>query len=100
MEFSISQHFRIFKERADIRSLDLKNTFDLVYFDAFAPEKQPELWSSEVFTSIFKQMNRGAVLVTYASKGDVRRKLISCGFHVEKVPGPPGKREMLKASRI
>jgi tRNA U34 5-methylaminomethyl-2-thiouridine-forming methyltransferase MnmC len=100
VEFDLTGHFRIFKERADIRSLDLKNKFDLVYFDAFAPDKQPELWSLEIFSSIFEQLNRGAVLVTYAAKGDVRRKLLSCGFHVEKVPGPPGKREMLRACRI
>ena len=74
--------------------------YDLVYFDAFAPDKQPELWSSEVFSTIAEHTNPGAILVTYSSKGSVRRALKDCGFQVIKVPGPPGKREMIRAVRI
>jgi tRNA U34 5-methylaminomethyl-2-thiouridine-forming methyltransferase MnmC len=75
-------------------------SFDLVYFDAFSPDKQPELWSEEVFSIIQRHTLPGAVLVSYSSKGSVRRTLISCGFNVEKIPGPPGKREMIRAVRI
>ena len=72
--------------------------FDLVYFDAFAPDKQPKLWTSEIFSRLHNLMNPGALLVSYTSKGDVRRALISCGFEVKKVPGPPGKWDMTQAT--
>ncbi len=70
---------------------------DLVYFDAFAPEIQPELWSEELFKKIARNMNNNGILVTYSSKGSVKRALQSAGFNVEKVPGPPGKREITRA---
>ena len=71
--------------------------FDLVYYDAFEPETQPELWTTEVFAKLWSWMNEGGVLTTYCCKGYVRRNMISAGFDVEKVPGPPGKREMICA---
>ncbi len=71
--------------------------YDLVFFDAFAPRVQPEMWTKEVFDKLFAAMNPGGILVTYCSKGEVRRNMIAAGFEVEKVPGPPGKREMLRA---
>ena len=73
--------------------------FDLVYFDAFAPNVQPDLWTEEMFRKIFNLLNDGAILVTYCSKGDVRRALKAAGFIVEKIPGPPGKREMVRARK-
>ena len=96
----ISDGFSLFKEQADFRSMNLPRDFDLVYFDAFSPDKQPELWSTEVFATIAKSTRKGAVLVSYSSKGIVRRTLTSCGFNIKKVPGPPGKREMIRAVRI
>lgn len=72
-------------------------SYDLVYFDAFAPSAQLELWSLEIFQKMFGLMDSAAVLVTYCAKGDVRRAMIAAGFRVEKIPGPPGKREMLRA---
>ena len=69
----------------------------MIYFDAFSPEKQPEMWSVEFFSKIFKSMLPNGVLVTYCAKGQVKRDLISSGFEVEKIPGPPGKREMIRA---
>ena len=71
--------------------------FDLVYFDAFAPEKQPELWTEDLFKHIFLSMGSDSILTTYSSKGTVRRNLEAAGFRVEKIPGPPGKREMTRA---
>lgn len=97
--FELAGHFTLFKERADFRNMDPNGSFDLVYYDAFAPNKQPSLWSEQVFSSIYSLMNPGAILVTYTSKGAVRRTLTTCGFKVEKVPGPPGKREMIRATR-
>lgn len=100
LKVDLSQKFSLFKEQSDFRSMDPKGPFDLVYFDAFAPDKQPELWSSEVFELIARLTNPGSILVTYSSKVLVRRALNDCGFQVSKVPGPPGKREMIRAERI
>jgi tRNA U34 5-methylaminomethyl-2-thiouridine-forming methyltransferase MnmC len=72
------------------------NNFDLVYFDAFAPDKQTGLWEQPVFRKLFDAMNHGGILVTYCAKGEVRRTLTKCGFTVQRLPGPPGKREMLR----
>lgn len=87
----------ILKIKDDIKTATLKNYYDLVYFDAFAPDKQPEMWNLSIFQKINKQMNKGGILVTYSAKGSVRRTLIEAGFEVERIPGPPGKREMLRA---
>jgi tRNA U34 5-methylaminomethyl-2-thiouridine-forming methyltransferase MnmC len=96
----LTDRFTLFKEKSDFRSMTLPANFDLVYFDAFSPDKQPELWSSSVFSCIQRSTRQGALLLTYSSKGMVRRTLISCGFKVEKLPGPPGKREMIRAIRL
>jgi tRNA U34 5-methylaminomethyl-2-thiouridine-forming methyltransferase MnmC len=73
--------------------------FDCIYFDAFAPNAQPELWTAEVFTQLYRMTEPGGILVTYCSKGDVRRALTAAGYQVEKIPGPPGKREMVRARK-
>ena len=96
----ITESFMLHKEKADFRSMKPEGYFDLIYFDAFAPDKQPALWSEEVFSIIQNCTRKGAILVSYSSKGNVRRTLISCGFRVNKVPGPKGKREMIRALRI
>jgi tRNA U34 5-methylaminomethyl-2-thiouridine-forming methyltransferase MnmC len=74
----------------------LENNFDLVYFDAFSPEVQPELWSDVLFENIFNSMKHHGVLVTYSTKGTVKRILKQVGFRIEKLPGPIGKREILR----
>jgi len=96
-EVQISERFVLYKEEADFRSMNVPPPIHLVYFDAFSPEKQPELWTEQVMDSISRVCDPGAVLVTYSAKGVVRRTLASCGFDVYKVPGPPGKREMIRA---
>lgn len=73
--------------------------YDLVYFDAFAPDVQPELWSEDSFSSISAMMSVGGILVTYSCKGTVKRALKAAGFEIEKLPGPKGKREILRAVR-
>ncbi len=85
------------KERVDILQFTTKQKFDLIYFDAFSPEVQPSLWSSDVFQNMYNILDNNGILVTYCAKGSVRRTMKSCGFLVERIPGPPGKREMLRA---
>lgn len=77
-----------------------KSFFDLVYFDAFAPDINPEIWEQQVFEKISTSMKTGGVLVTYSCKGDVKRALKASGFGIEKLPGPPGKREFLRAIKL
>jgi len=76
-----------------------ENHFDLVFFDAFAPDVQPELWTLEIFQKVFSSCRKGAILVTYSSKGEVKRNLLGAGFEVEKLPGPPGKRHILRGKK-
>jgi tRNA U34 5-methylaminomethyl-2-thiouridine-forming methyltransferase MnmC len=73
--------------------------YDVIYFDAFAPEKQPELWTKEVFTKLYNATRPGGTLVTYCAKGSFKRNLKAAGFIVEALPGPPGKREMTRGIR-
>ncbi len=77
-----------------------ERSYDIAYFDAFAPDKQEGVWTPELFAAIHDSLDHGGVLVTYCAKGSVRRDLQSAGFDVERLPGPPGgKREMLRATR-
>ena len=81
-----------------IYSIELR--FDLIYFDAFGYRVQPDLWSTEIFRKMFKSLKSKGTLVTYAARGVVKRSLIEVGFKVEKLPGPPGKREMFRATKL
>lgn len=83
----------------DFHTIAAVDTYDLVYFDAFAPETQPDLWDEAMFSRMHAAMREQGVLVTYCAKGIVRRAMLSVGFTVEKIPGPPGKREMLRATK-
>lgn len=82
-----------------VHQLERSEAFDLVYFDAFAPDIQPDLWTEEVFRKVHRAMLPGAILVTYCVKGDVRRAMQAVGLVVERLPGPPGKNQMLRAMR-
>lgn len=73
--------------------------YDLIYFDAFAPEKQPELWEEAIFQKMYDALNPNGILVTYCAKGYVRRNMIAASFTVERIPGPPGKRQMMRARK-
>ncbi len=75
------------------------NFFNLIYFDAFSPDIQPELWSIPNFIKIFESLQQNGILVTYCAKGQVRRDLEAAGFITERIPGPKGKREMLRATK-
>jgi len=95
----ITPEFQLFKSRRDIREYTLREPADLVYYDAFDPVGQPELWTEELFGRLWGQLAPGAILVTYCSKGNVRRALQAVGFKTEKLAGPPGKREFLRARK-
>lgn len=94
---SISSYFSITKRRAYFEDFSDTNKYHLIYFDAFGARVQPNLWSEEIFIKMYHALKPNGVLVTYAAKGSVRRAMQSAGFKVERLLGPPGKREMLRA---
>lgn len=97
--FFITDGFVLTKQKKDFLQVDDKNLFNLIYFDAFGARVQPELWTEEIFSKMYDAMQQEGVLVTYAAKGSVRRAMQAVGFTVERLPGPPGKREMLRATK-
>jgi tRNA U34 5-methylaminomethyl-2-thiouridine-forming methyltransferase MnmC len=99
VELEVVPEFKLKKITEDINQYEPDITFNLIYFDAFAPEVQPGLWTLEVFQKMFEMLDPGGILVTYCAKGDVRRTMQACGFKTERLPGPPGKWEMLRATR-
>lgn len=98
-EITITSKFRFKKTESNLLNFRTSETFDLIYFDAFAPSAQPELWTEKIFEKMFSILQPGGVLVTYCSKGAVRRAMQSAGFTVEKISGPPGKREMVRTRK-
>lgn len=99
-EVQLTDNFVLHKQHIGLQELDSRGGFDLVYYDAFAPHAQPELWTIDVWTKLYSMMNLNGILVTYCAKGQVRRDMQAAGFKVERLPGPPGKREMLRAKRL
>ncbi|RED44985.1 tRNA (5-methylaminomethyl-2-thiouridine)(34)-methyltransferase MnmD [Seonamhaeicola aphaedonensis] len=95
----ISQKFSLTKQHKCFDDIEDSNAFHLIYFDAFGARVQPELWTEDIFKKMFNALKDNGVLVTYSAKGSVRRAMQSVGFSVEKLPGPPGKREMLRACK-
>lgn len=91
--FALTKQHKYFSEINEI------DTVNLIYFDAFGARVQPELWTERIFQKMFEALKENGVLVTYAAKGSVRRAMQAVGFLVEKLPGPPGKREMLRATK-
>ena len=99
-EVQITPLFTLKKIEADFTEYDFTDNFDVVYYDAFSPEKQPEMWTNQLFEKIYNHCRPGAILTTYCAKGIVRRALQDSGFKVERLKGPPGKREILRGSKI
>lgn len=97
---AVHSRFTLCKQRMDWTAEKPAGQFDLIYYDAFAPNKQPEMWTPALLERCYSLLNRGGIWVTYTSKGDVRRELLAAGYEVEKIPGPPGKREMLRAIKV
>ncbi len=96
----ITNNFKLVKRKQFFKDIKDKNTYQLIYFDAFGARVQPELWTEEIFTTMFQALTNHGILVTYSAKGSVRRALQTVGFTVERLPGPPGKREMLRATKL
>ena len=96
-EIIISPNFSLKKIETDFTKFVFEGNFDVVFFDAFSPEKQPEMWSRELFSMIYAHCNQGAILTTYCAKGIVRRAMQEASFTVERLEGPPGKREILRS---
>ena len=99
-EVAVTSRFILKKVQDDICNFRSGKIFDLVYFDAFGPDYQPELWKTGVFMKIAACMGKNSRLVTYSAKGQVRRNLREAGFSIEKAPGPPGKREITIAIKM
>jgi tRNA U34 5-methylaminomethyl-2-thiouridine-forming methyltransferase MnmC len=96
----LSDYFIISKIQANLEDVLLNdNQFHLVYFDAFGPDVQPEMWTEQIFDKLFRCLKPGGILVTYSCKGSVKRALKSVGFNIQKLPGPAGKREVVRAEK-
>ena len=96
----INKIFRLNKINVDLVSYRTTEQFNVIYFDAFAPQVQPEMWTTNIFEEMYKCLLKGGALVTYCAKGNVKRSLKEVGFKIETLPGPPGKREMTRAIKL
>lgn len=99
-KISLNKDFSLTKRKQFFEAIDDVEKFDLIYFDAFGYRVQPELWSTEIFQKMYNALKPNSVLVTYAARGVVKRSMIEVGFTVEKLAGPPGKREMFRARKM
>lgn len=99
-EISLREDFVLKKRNQFFSDIEDIETFDLIYFDAFGYNVQPELWSTAIFQKMYNSLKPNGVLVTYAARGVVKRSMIEVGFKVEKLAGPPGKREMFRALKL
>lgn len=95
----VIENFTLTKRQMFFHNIADESVFDLIYFDAFGAKVQPELWSEEIFEIMYKALKVDGKIVTYAAKGSVRRAMQAVGFTVERLPGPPGKREMLRGTK-
>lgn len=96
----ITPHFGLNKQKVKLDDFVATQQFDLIYFDAFGPRVQPEMWTTSIFKKMYNCLSEGGVLVTYCAKGSVKRGLKNVGFKLESLPGPPGKREMTRALKV
>lgn len=97
--YPITDKLQLLKLPVQLEMWENAEQFDLVYYDAFGPQAQPDMWTAEQFERLYRWMHPGAVLVTYCAKGEVRRTMQAAGFRTERLPGPPHKREMLRATK-
>lgn len=96
---TVSETFTLEKRKQFFHDIDDKNQYNLIYFDAFGARVQPDLWTEVIFEKMFDALQEDGILVTYSAKGSVRRAMQAVGFIVERLPGPPGKREMLRGTK-
>ena len=97
---NISDNFQIKKVQTGFFDFKFEDKYDVIFYDAFAPDKQSDVWSQDIFNKIFEHTNPEGILTTYCAKGNIRRMMQTAGFLVERIPGPPGKREMLRARKL
>jgi tRNA U34 5-methylaminomethyl-2-thiouridine-forming methyltransferase MnmC len=96
----ITPHFSLFKDSCDLMDINLNDWADIVYFDAFGPRVQPEMWELDHLTKVSQALRVGGVFVTYCAQGQFKRTLRDLNFKIEILPGPPGKREMTRAVKL
>jgi len=96
----IAENFSLEKRLMKFEMIDFENQFDIIYFDAFAPNAQPELWSEDIMRSMYTALKENGILTTYCAKGVVKRTMKQVGFDIEALPGPPFKREMTRALKV
>ena len=96
---AITSKFQLEKQQTFFQDIKATDAFDIIYFDAFGARVQPDLWTEAIFTIMYKALKNKGVLVTYSAKGSVRRAMLAVGFTVDRLPGPPGKREMLRGTK-
>jgi len=95
----VAPGFSILKHQIDLADFSAHEEFDVIYFDAFAPAVQPELWTAGIFSQMFKALKPKGILVTYCAQGQVKRNMKAAGLTIERLPGPPGKREITRARK-
>ena len=100
VETKITDNFTLLKQKKSFKEIDDVSKFDLIYFDAFGPDVQPDLWTEDIFMRMYESLKPNGILVTYSSKGIVKRALRSVGFTVKRLAGPKGKRHILRASKL
>ncbi|MEL7122283.1 MAG: tRNA (5-methylaminomethyl-2-thiouridine)(34)-methyltransferase MnmD [Bacteroidota bacterium] len=93
------ENFQLKKVNSLFENVSYKGGFDIIYFDAFAPSAQPELWEESILQAMYDALDENGIFVTYCAKGIVKRRLKAVGFSVESLPGPPGKREMTRGRK-
>jgi tRNA U34 5-methylaminomethyl-2-thiouridine-forming methyltransferase MnmC len=96
---NLNPFFSLDKRNISLLNLSGIDPVNLIYFDAFSPTHQPELWTQAIFENLYRLLLPGGVMVTYCSKSEIRRNMVAAGFKVEKIPGPYGKREMVRARK-
>ena len=99
-EILLCENFKFCKLHSSLHEIEFKKQFDLIYFDAFSPALQPEMWTAEIFQKMYSCMNEEGLLITYCAKGEVKRTLKKVGFKLVSLPGPPGKREITAAFKM
>lgn len=96
----LHNNFHFCKHKKTLQNFETETKFDLIYFDAFAPNKQPEVWSIDNMKKCYQLLLQGGALVTYCAQGQFRRDLKAAGFVIESLPGPPGKKEMTRGLKL
>jgi tRNA U34 5-methylaminomethyl-2-thiouridine-forming methyltransferase MnmC len=96
----VTPYFNFIKKQTNLADFSTNQPFNIVFFDAFAPDIQPDLWTAAIFEKLYNSMQENAVLTTYCSKSIVRKAMAEAGLKVEKIPGPPHKREIVRAMKL